>query len=886
MSDTQRPLREDIQTLGRLLGETIRAHAGESVYSCIERVRAATKALRAESAGGEARDEDAGVDAVQAMLRDLPVDEARAVSRGFALFLTLANVAEQHHRLRRRRAHQQAGDAPQTGSLEEAVTRLRASGHAAEALASTLRRQSVELVLTAHPTEITRSTVTHKLHRIATLLRENDRPDLVPFEHERIESALRAQITALWLTDEIRRDTPTPLDEVRAGLFWFEHSLWDATAIFLRRLDRVFRNELGESLPWDVAPIRFGSWMGGDRDGNPFVTAAVTRRAVCLGRAFACTLYRRSVEDLAEELSLSVANDELRALAGDSREPYRAVLNDLASRLGKARRHWLAAYRDPEGVRPEGNPPIDLESLRSTLLSIRDSLVESGAQALADEGVLDLLRRTAVFGLVLARVDIRQDSAIHTEIADRLTDGAYAVLDEDQRLDLLRRWRTGDGPDLTRLLESLDPQVEGELIETVRLLLSLNEIGADALGAYVISMARRASDVVLVEALQALAGASPPRRVVPLFETVEDLVAAPDALDALFALRHTWGETMPRQEIMIGYSDSAKTAGRLASSWALYEAQEKMTAVARKHGVELTLFHGRGGTVGRGGGPTALAIQSQPPGTVDGRLRVTEQGEMIQAKFGLPEIAERTLEVLTGAVLEATLTDETPCEPAWRDAMKAMTRASLTAYREVVRTDPDFVPYFRQCTPEVELSHLRIGSRPKRRGGGSGGVESLRAIPWVFAWMQTRWLLPAWLGVGEGLDAADDEVLRDMATRWPAFRSLIELQEMVLAKAEIPIARRYEEVLVDPELKKVGDDLRARFEKTRTRVNDLVGGELLASNPVLRRSIAVRNPYVDPINLIQVEALRRHREDPDDEAVLDLLLRTMNGIAAGMRNTG
>ena len=287
-----------------------------------------------------------------------------------------------------------------------------------------------------------------------------------------------------------------------------------------------------------------------------------------------------------------------------------------------------------------------------------------------------------------------------------------------------------------------------------------------------------------------------------------------------------------------------------------------------------------------GGGPTALAIQSQPPGTVDGRLRVTEQGEMIQAKFGLPEIAERTLEVLTGAVLEATLTDETPCEPAWRDAMKAMTRASLTAYREVVRTDPDFVPYFRQCTPEVELSHLRIGSRPKRRGGGSGGVESLRAIPWVFAWMQTRWLLPAWLGVGEGLDAADDQVLRDMATRWPAFRSLIELQEMVLAKAEIPIARRYEEVLVDPELKKVGDDLRARFEKTRTRVNDLVGGELLASNPVLRRSIAVRNPYVDPINLIQVEALRRHREDPDDEAVLDLLLRTMNGIAAGMRNTG
>mgnify|MGYP006277207197 CR=1 FL=1 len=881
MTDPLRALRDDIQILGRILGDTIRTHAGDEVFDCIERVRAATKAART--------DDDPDVRGVQDVLRELPLDQAREVTRGFALFLTLANVAEQHHRLRRRRAHQRAGDRPQRGSLEDVVTRLREGGHSAETIAASLRRQQIELVMTAHPTEITRSTLIRKLEEIAALLRENDRSDLVPFERETLETAMRQRITELWLTDEIRRDAPTPLDEVRAGLFWFERTLWDASVDFLRRLDHVFRQDLGESLPWDVAPIRFGSWMGGDRDGNPFVTAAVTRRTVCLARAFACTLYRREIGTLAEELSISPASQELLDRAGTAREPYRAVLNQTRARLKESRRHWLSGYHDPEGVpRSTDAPPIELAELRATLELVRASLREQGADTLADGRVLDLLRRTAVFGLILARVDLRQDSAIHTEIADRLTEGAYAVLEEEQRLELLRGWRTGDGPSLTALLDTLDPQIEGELIETVRLLLSLDAIGADALGAYVISMARRASDVVLVEALQALAGVKTPRRVVPLFETVEDLNHAPDALDALFTLRTAWGEASPRQEIMIGYSDSAKTAGRLASSWALYQAQEKMTAVAARHGVELTLFHGRGGTVGRGGGPTALAILSQPPGTIDGRLRVTEQGEMIQAKFGLREIAERTFEVYTSAVLEATLGDRIEPELAWREAMKSMTRASLYAYRDVVQKDPEFVRYFRQCTPEVELSHLRIGSRPKRRGGGgaAGGVESLRAIPWVFAWMQTRWLLPAWLGVDAGLEAVERSVLRDMMARWPYFRSLVGLEEMVVAKAEMPIARRYEECLVEPDLHRVGDALRERFERTR-RALQAISGELpLASNPVLQRSIAVRNPYVDPINLLQIEALRRHRAAPDDEDVLDLLLRTMNGVAAGMRNTG
>ncbi len=886
MSDPHRPLSDDIQWLGRLLGEVIRTHAGQRVFDCIEAVRATTKTLRASAREDGAGEADPG--GVQQMLRALSTDEARSVTRGFGLFLSLANVAEQHHRLRRRRAHERRGDAPQRGSVEETLARLiDDEGPEPTAVADALRRQTVELVLTAHPTEITRSAVIHKSMRIADLLAENDRPDLLPRERARLEELLRAQITALWMTDEIRRHGPTPLDEARSGLFWFEQTLWDSTVDFLRRLDRAMRDRVGQELAWDAVPIRFGSWMGGDRDGNPNVTAAITRRTVCLARAFAATLYRREIDVLADELSLAEAGPGLQA-PSDADEPYRAVLNDLSRDLQRSREHWLAGYHDPDGEPPPTDVgPVTAEHLRDVLLRVRDSLRTTGADALADDRVLDLLRRVAMFGVVLARLDLRQDSAVHFEIADRLTRGGWAVLDEADRLGLLAGWTETAGPDLNALLESLDPVTETELIETVRLFLSIEGMGHDALGAYVISMARRASDVLLVEALQRRAGVRHRCRVVPLFETVEDLRAAPEVLEALFAHRAAHGDEVEHQEIMIGYSDSAKTGGRFSSAWALYEAQERMVEVAHRHGVELTLFHGRGGTVGRGGGPTSLAIQSQPPGTIDGRLRVTEQGEMIQTKFGLPGIAERTLEVYTTAVLQATLSEERPPRPEWRESMRSMSRASLYAYRDLVQKTPEFVEYFRACTPERELSHLRIGSRPKSRPGTGSGVESLRAIPWVFAWMQTRWLLPAWLGMDAALGAVDTTTLQQMARDWPFFRTMLDLQEMVLAKAEMPIARRYEVNLVEPHLHAIGDDLRGRYERTLEAVLAVSGeDELLTRNPVLARSIRVRNPYVDPINVLQIEALRRHRADPDDTDALDLLLRTMNGIAAGMRNTG
>ena len=878
MPDSQRALRDDIQRLGRIHGEVVRTHAGRAVFEAVETIRAATKAWRAGDAPA--------LDRAQEVLRGLSPERVRAVTRAFGGFLTLANVAEQHHRLRRRREREREGAAPQRASLEDTIGRRLQAGDSRAQIVEALCSQRITLVLTAHPTEITRSTVIQKLQAIAALLARADRADATPREREAIEAELRAQITALWLTDELRRQRPTPLDEVRSGLFWFERTLWDAVPAHARALDRALREQLDAELPLGVAPLRFGSWMGGDRDGNPHVTTAVTRRAVALARAFASTLYSREIEALAEELSIEAAGPGLRLKVGEVTEPYRALLNPLLDHLREDRVHWLLAYRNEAGEPPQGHRVLDREELRAAILLVHDSLREIGAHALAEGRVLDLLRRIDAFGTVLARLDLRQDARVHAELADRLTDGAYGRASSAQRRTMLRGWVGGDPAMAAALRAQAQRDPADEVTDAARLFLSLDAIGADALGAYVVSMSRREEDVLLVEALQSLAGVRRRLPVVPLFETVDDLENAPSVLERLLGGRAR-ADRPERFEVMIGYSDSAKTSGRMASAWALYEAQEAMVAVARRHGVELDFFHGRGGTVGRGGGPTWTALQSQPPGTLRGRLRVTEQGEMIQAKFGLPGLAERTLEVYTTAVLEATLAHAEPPRASWREAMRQMSGASRDAYRSRVEEDPGFLDYFHQCTPVAELSLLSVGSRPARRSGSSAGVESLRAIPWVFAWTQVRWLVPSWLGMGEGLATASPALRREMAEQWPFFRSLLELEEMVLAKADPPIARRYEAALVDPARRAIGDALQTDFEQLRHLVIESTGrAELLADNPVLARSIAVRNPYVDPIHLVQIETLRRHRQSPPTESTTELLLRTMNGIAAGMRNTG
>jgi phosphoenolpyruvate carboxylase len=751
-------------------------------------------------------------------------------------------------------------------------------------------------VLTAHPTAITRRTLIQKHLRIADALARQDRIDLTAPERDEVIASLRREVMAAWETDEIRARRPTPVDEAIAGLLIFEQTLWDAVPRFLRSLDGALTRATGRRLPLTAAPLRFGSWMGGDRDGNPSVTPEVTRLACNVARWMAADLYEREIAALRSELSITVATPELRSRAKGAREPYRAVLREVRDRLRATRDYLggeLARAELLKGDAAKPGPPrvepyLSAAELREPLELCYRSLIDTGQTVIADGRLTDVLRRVAAFGVTLVRLDIRQHAARHADALDAITRhrglGSYLEWDEPRRQAFL-----------TAALRAPDPLVPSDLAagEDVREVLDTMSLAGgmhqESLAAFVVSMAQAPSDVLAVQALQA--HAKNQLRVVPLFERIDDLGAAAATLQGLLSIPEYRDRIDGRQEVMIGYSDSAKDGGRLAANWALYRAQESIVDVCREARIELTLFHGRGGSISRGGGPTYLAIQSQPPGSVNGRLRVTEQGEMIQAQFGLPEIATRTLELYTTATLGATLDVPAPPDPRWRPVIQQLAEVARAVYREVVYDDPRFIDYFRTATPEVELGTVPIGSRPVRRTR-EGGVDSLRAIPWVFAWTQTRLLLPSWLGTGEALAAAiaqgEHDILREMYERWPFFRSTLDLIAMVLAESDARIAAEYDRRLVPPSLQEVGADLRQRLESTVKSVLEVMGKErLLTENAVLRRSIEVRNPYVYPINLVQIELLRRLREDREpDPQIANAFMVTVNGIAAGMRNTG
>lgn len=882
VSDPHQPLRDDVRLLGELLGDTLRAREGDALFRAVEEVRQLAK--RARSGEGDE------LATLAAVLAALPVGFALPVARAFAHFLTLANIAEQHHRIRRRRAYERDPTAtPQRASCDEVFGRLIDAGVTAEELSAALAATRIELVLTAHPTEVVRRTLRQKHQRIAELLARGDRTDLTAAERAEVTESLRREIAAAWETDEVRHERPSPLDEVRSGLVVFEQSLWHAVPRYLRSLDRALRRHTDRGLPLDVAPIRFGSWMGGDRDGNPNVTPEITRQACLLARWMAVDLYHREIVALRSELSMIGGSDELRARVGDVREPYRVLLREVRDRLGATRAAIEASLReDDPDPSVEARVYPDVESVAEPMRLCYRSLVATGNEVIAAGRLTDILRRLATFGLTLVRLDIRQEASRHTEALDTVTRhlglGAYAEWDEPARQDFLLRELAGRRPPVSPDLNA-SPEVR-DVLDTFR---ALAGIAPDALGAYVISMAGQPSDVLAVELLQREAGLSHPLRVVPLVETADDLARVGSLLGRLLSLDWYRARIDGHQEVMVGYSDSAKEIGRFGAAWELYKAQETIVESCRAQGIRVTLFHGRGGSVGRGGGPTYLAIQSQPPGSADGRLRVTEQGEMIETMFGLPGIALRTLEVYTAATVEATLRPHARAPTEWRETLERLAQAARRGYREVVYEHPGFLDYFRAATPERELGALNIGSRPARRAAGRG-VASLRAIPWQFAWTQNRLLLASWLGLERALaDVGPDarRQLREMYRAWPFFRSTLDLMEMVLAKADARIAAEYDRQLVPPELQPLGRELRGRLTHAIERLLDVTGHvELLEDNPVLRRSIDVRNPYVDPINLAQIDLLRRLRVAPPDPRLRRALMMTVNGVAAGMRNTG
>ncbi|WP_028697073.1 phosphoenolpyruvate carboxylase [Pseudomonas monteilii] len=875
MTDIDVRLREDVHVLGELLGETIRQQHGDAFLQKIEDIRHSAKADR--RGPGEQ---------LSSTLADLAEEDLLPVARAFNQFLNLANMAEQYQLIRRRDADQP--EPFEARVLPELLGRLKQASHSNDALARQLAKLDIQLVLTAHPTEVARRTLIQKYDAIAGQLAAQDHRDLTAAERQQVRERLRRLIAEAWHTEEIRRTRPSPVDEAKWGFAVIEHSLWHAIPSHLRKVDKALLEATGLRLPLEAAPIRLASWMGGDRDGNPNVTAAVTREVLLLARWMAADLFLRDIDALAAELSMQQASDALRAQVGDSAEPYRAVLKRLRDRL-RATRAWAQSAltsNQPAGA----DVLVENCELIAPLELCYQSLHECGMGVIAEGPLLDCLRRAVTFGLFLGRLDVRQDAARHrdalTEITDYLGLGRYADWDEEQRIAFLQAELKNRRP---LLPAHFKPQADtAEVLATCR---EVAAAPAASLGSYVISMAGAASDVLAVQLLLKEAGLTRPMRVVPLFETLADLDNAGPVMQRLLGLPGYRAGLRGPQEVMIGYSDSAKDAGTTAAAWAQYRAQENLVRICAEHQVELLLFHGRGGTVGRGGGPAHAAILSQPPGSVAGRFRTTEQGEMIRFKFGLPGIAEQNLNLYLAAVLEATLLPPPPPQPAWREVMDQLAADGVQAYRSVVRENPDFVEYFRQSTPEQELGRLPLGSRPAKRR--AGGIESLRAIPWIFGWTQTRLMLPAWLGwetaLTNALARGQGELLAQMREQWPFFRTRIDMLEMVLAKADAQIAEAYDERLVQPHLLPLGAHLRDLLSQSCQVVLGLTRQPvLLAHSPETLEFISLRNTYLDPLHRLQAELLARSRsrEAALDSPLEQALLVTVAGIAAGLRNTG
>ncbi|MCL6416488.1 phosphoenolpyruvate carboxylase [Aestuariirhabdus sp. Z084] len=877
--DKHGALRDDVRLLGEVLGDTIRDQAGQALFDKVEQIRSLAKAAR-------------NTDNSQALLEvmsELSEEELVPVARAFSHFLNYANIAEQHHRVRRRRAHQRRDDEPpQQGSLAELIPRLLQQGIAPDKVRDTLAELQVELVLTAHPTEVTRRTLLRKYEDIGEILDKLDHPDLTLREREAQLNRLRRRIVAAWHSDEIRHRRPTPVDEAKWGFAAIEATLWEALPETLREIDRVLRQHTQLRLPLASAPLRIASWMGGDRDGNPNVTARVTEEVLLLARWKAADLLLRDIKELRADLSMIDGNQALRDRVGDHPEPYRQLLREVRDRLQNTR-DWAEAKLEGKTL----SAPIYLhdDELLEPLNLIYDSLIECDMEAIAEGSLVNIIRRVHCFGLALLRLDVRQESTRHAEAISEITEylglGSYLEWDEQQKQSFLLDELQNRRPLIPADLPASD-EVQ-EVLDTFR---TLAQQPASALGAYIISMATSPSDVLAVRLLQQCCGCKQPQRIVPLFETLSDLEGAADSMQQLLSIDWYRRDINNRHEVMIGYSDSAKDAGFFAASWAQYRVQEQLSAVCQQQGVHLTLFHGRGGSVSRGGGPAHAAVLSQPSGTVNGAVRVTEQGEMIQFKFGVMGLALRNLELYTSATLEATLAPPPPPRDSWRQMMQTLAERTVVEYRRVVRDDPRFVPYFRTATPELELRRLALGSRPAKRHVG-GGVESLRAIPWVFAWTQMRLMLPAWLGTGralaEQLEQGQLALLKEMDQQWNFFRMLLDMQEMVLAKADSRVADHYERHLLDDdELSALGVELRQGLTEAVDALQTISGEELLVRIPVLRRSIDVRNPYVDPLHILQVELMRRLRElgDGGDPTLEQGLMISIAGIAAGLRNTG
>jgi phosphoenolpyruvate carboxylase len=917
-TDKDLPLKEDTRLLGRLLGDVLRAQTGEEGFARVEAIRQTAIRLRRAGAGDAAAIEGE----FARLLNDLPIAQTLDVVRAFSYFSLLANLAEDVHQNRRRRAHALAGSPPQSGSVAHAFDRLREAGVDAATLRAFFADGLVSPVLTAHPTEVQRKSILDCEREIVRLLQWRDRGALIPDELAAMQMGLYRQVLGLWQTAMLRVTRLQVKDEIDNGIAYYRYTFLDQIPRIYADVEERYGREFGGAASGVACFLIMGSWIGGDRDGNPFVVAETLQYASRAQAAVALAHHLEEVHQLGAELSLSARlvqpTPELLALAAVAHdtnphradEPYRQALVGVYARLA-ASAAALAGYAPPRPPHAALPPYATPAELAADLDTIAASLATHGSQRLADGRLRELRRAVRVFGFHLATLDLRQNSDVHEAVVAELLARAgvhrdYAALGERERVDLLvtdlANPRLLDTPHIAR-----SPLLEAELTILRAAAAIHHQFGPEALPNYVISKCQSVSDLLEVAILLKEVGLLSPSRlmvnIVPLFETIADLQRCAAVMRAAFRLPcyQRWLASRGRwQEVMLGYSDSNKDGGFVTANWALYRAEVELVEMFRDFDIKLRLFHGRGGTVGRGGGPSYDAVLAQPAGSVNGAIRITEQGEIIASKYSDAELGRRNLETLVAATLEASLLraeGDDGAQAGFHATMDELAALALTAYRSLVYDTPEFVPFFRASTPIAEIAELNIGSRPASRKP-SQKIEDLRAIPWVFSWSQCRLSLPGWYGFGTAVESWLDAEpharanrlarLREMHARWPFFRSMLSNMSMVLAKTDLAIASRYADLVPDPAVRAaIYPRLVAEHERTVRALLAVSGQQtLLDDNPTLARSIRNRFPYLDPLNHLQVELLRRYRAGQSDERTRHGIHLTINGLAAGLRNSG
>ena len=881
-------LREDVRYLGNVLGKVIKQQEGVNFFKLVEEVRRLSKANIANT------NKKNSFKKLSSKIKNLSPSNLFKLTRAFTHFMNFINIAESIDAARKLDEYENKNqiDANKNIFIEEIFEGFfknrKISTNKIYEIAKNL---NIGIVLTAHPTEVKRRTLILKYHKITEILEQRDLLKKFPSKLKILDKKLYDEFTVIWNTDELKRTRPTPSDEARWGLAIIEDSLWETIPKVYRRLNDIFVKNIGKGLPKNFNPIEFGSWMGGDRDGNPNVTAKVTKEVILLSRWEAAKLYEKELTKLIQSLSIDKCSRKILSKTGKTFEPYRVYLRPLRNKMRLT--HKLIEQHLVEKV------PLDQKKLLSNreeilkpLRVVRESLEENNSENIASGDLLDLMRRAKCFGINLARLDIRQESSRHSQLISEFLKRKYKVnyvnWNEDKKIKFLSSKIKSKKKFINNF--SFKNKENKEVWSTFKILSSEPK---ECLGAYVISMTSSASDILSVNYLQKEAGIKDTLRVVPLFETLEDLINAKPIMQKLFSLNWYRKSIKNKQEIMIGYSDSSKDAGKLSASWHQYKLQEEIIKLAKKYKIDITFFHGRGGSAGRGGGPIQATLRSQPPNSVNGKIRITDQGEVIQQKYGYEPLAKYNLCSYIGAVMQATLSPPPIPKKEWRDLIEKMSEISTKSYRKNINESSDFIRYFKTVTPHVSLGKLSIGSRPSKRKNVDN-IQSLRAIPWVFAWTQIRLMLPAWLGSAEALKYSSagklNKILVEMEKDWPFFNSNMDILDMVISKADPEISKIYEENLADNKLKSVGKNLRFQFHNIKKLNKQITPKEIIKARKEFRTSVIVRNIYSEVLNIIQaatMNKLSQKKYNKEGKKFLnDALMTSIAGISAAMKNTG